>query len=138
MRIRLKDHSDGVQKAYMTIKYELEEMIRKEWEFEIDYVQAQSYYRDLCDNKMGLGHVFKTRHIIYNVLSTKEFYTWEIDVFHDDNEGLIMAEIELPWRNAEFDKLECLGKEVTNDKRYYNAYLAEHPYKEWEDERRQT
>jgi CYTH domain-containing protein len=59
-------------------------------------------------------------------------HVWEVDEFHGDNEGLLMAEIELEDPEELFDKPVWLGAEVTGDKRYYNAYLSIHPYKTWQ------
>jgi len=56
---------------------------------------------------------------------------WEIDVFKGDNEGLVLAEIELSHEEQEFIKPHWVGDEVTHDKRYYNASLFENPYKNW-------
>ena len=55
----------------------------------------------------------------------------EIDEFHGENQGLIIAEIELDSETETFEKPNWLGAEVTNDKRYYNSYLSNHPYKNW-------
>ena len=57
--------------------------------------------------------------------------TWEVDVFEGENEGLVMAEIELSSEDEEFTLPEWAVEEVTGDKRYYNAYLAKTPYKSW-------
>ena len=54
-----------------------------------------------------------------------------IDVFYGENEGLVMAEIELSDENEAFEKPNWLGKEVTNDERYYNAYLSNRPFTTW-------
>ena len=124
--------SSSTTRRNITIKYKTTDIIRREWEFEINYEQAEHYYGDLNRDKMGLGSIHKTRHVIYND-SVRECNKWEIDVFHGDNEGLILAEIELIWKDSKFDKLDCLGKEVTNDERYYNYNLAKNPYKEWKN-----
>ena len=55
----------------------------------------------------------------------------EIDEFYGDNEGLIMAEIELQSETETFEKPNWLGAEVTQDFRYYNSYLSQNPYKRW-------
>lgn len=59
---------------------------------------------------------------------------WEVDVFHGGNEGLTIAEIELPKEDAPFSRPDWLGEEVTGDVRYYNAELARHPYRAWKEE----
>jgi adenylate cyclase len=56
---------------------------------------------------------------------------FEVDEFYGDNEGLVMAEIELENANDPFEKPSWLGKEVTGDRHYYNSYLSLHPYKTW-------
>lgn len=61
-------------------------------------------------------------------------HTWEVDVFHGDNEGLIVAEIELASEAEAFEHPAWLGREVTGDKRYYNAMLSTRPYKQWTTE----
>ena len=58
-------------------------------------------------------------------------FVWEVDEFFGDNEGLVMAEIELPSVDASFEKPEWIGEEVTGDPRYYNSMLARNPYKNW-------
>ena len=57
---------------------------------------------------------------------------FEVDEFHGENEGLVMAEIELGSSDEAFAKPDWLGQEVTGDKRYYNAQLSRHPFKSWE------
>ena len=57
---------------------------------------------------------------------------FEVDEFHGDNEGLVVAEIELGRSDEPFTKPDWLGQEVTGDKRYYNAQLSRHPFKTWE------
>ena len=58
-------------------------------------------------------------------------HTFEVDEFHGENEGLIMAEIELKTENENFIKPAWLDKEGTGDDRYYNAMLTKHPYTKW-------
>ena len=57
--------------------------------------------------------------------------TFEVDEFHGDNEGLVIAEIELPDEDTPFERPAWLGEEVTGDQRYYNSMLAKHPFKMW-------
>ncbi|HOO19346.1 MAG TPA: adenylate cyclase, partial [Paludibacteraceae bacterium] len=56
---------------------------------------------------------------------------FEVDEFHGENEGLIIAEIELESENTPIQKPDWLGKEVTGDERFYNAQLRKNPYKNW-------
>lgn len=60
-------------------------------------------------------------------------HTWEIDVFEGDNEGLVVAEIELDSPDEPFEKPDWVGEEVTYDPRYYNTSLSTHPYRNWRD-----
>lgn len=110
IRIRTTD-----QKAYLTVKGrpEANSIGRDEWEFEIPVSDAREMLR-LCLP----GKIVKTR---YLVPSGK--HTFEVDVFHDKNDGLIIAEIELASENEEFIKPDWLGEEVTGDPAYYNANL---------------
>ncbi len=118
VRVRLKD-----DKGFITIKGIGNETgaTRFEWEKEIAATDARELIR-LCES----GVIDKTRHL---VPSGK--HTIEVDVFHGENEGLVMAEIELTAENEAYERPKWLGNEVTNDERYYNSYLSKHPYKEW-------
>ncbi len=58
-------------------------------------------------------------------------HIWDLDLFHGDNAGLVMAEIELQQENESFQMPEWAGEEVSDDPRYYNASLVKHPYKSW-------
>ena len=120
VRIRIKG-----DKGFITIKGTTNDtgLSRFEWEKETPLVDAQSLLK-LAEP----GVIDKTRHLIKN---TDGKHTWEVDEFHGDNEGLIMAEIELESESDLFDKPSWLGKEVTGDKRYYNAFLSEKPFKNW-------
>ena len=58
-------------------------------------------------------------------------HTWEVDVFHGANEGLVMAEIELASEDEPFEKPDWIGEEVSGDRRYYNSMLTKEPYSQW-------
>jgi CYTH domain-containing protein len=94
---------------------------RFEWEKEISTDDVQQLLQ-VCEP----GIIDKTRYLV-----KAEPYTFEVDEFYGDNEGLVVAEIELPDENAPFTHPSWLGKEVTGDRRYYNSMLAKHPYKDW-------
>ena len=96
-------------------------MSRYEWEKEISRQEAEDLFL-LCKP----GTVDKTRWII--PAGPRKF---EVDEFHGENEGLVMAEIELGSEDESFERPSWLGEEVTGDKRYYNAYLALNPFKSW-------
>lgn len=120
VRVRVKG-----EKGFITIKGAADEtgVSRFEWEKEISLQDAQSLLQ-LAEP----GIIDKTRYLIKN---TDGKHVWEVDEFHGNNEGLVMAEIELESENDAFDKPNWLGKEVTGDKRYYNSYLSKNPYKSW-------
>jgi adenylate cyclase len=109
--------------AYLTIKGASNEsgLSRFEWEKEIPVDEAIKLL-SLCEK----GVIDKTR---FEVKVGK--HTYEIDTFYGENEGLIVAEIELESETEIFEKPNWLGKEVTNDHRYYNASLSNHPYTNW-------
>ena len=118
VRIRIKG-----EKGYITIKGSGNETgtSRMEWEKEISLEEAKSLLK-LCEK----GVIEKTR---YEVKSG--IHIIEIDVFHGENEGLIMAEVELEDENEAILKPNWLGKEVTGDTRYYNSYISLHPFNMW-------
>lgn len=119
--VRVRTWND---KAFLTIKGSpnITGMSRYEWEKEIPETEAQELLK-ICEP----GIIRKTRYIV----PATENLAFEVDEFHDENKGLVMAEIELPHENYPFEKPHWLGKEVTNDIRYYNAYLAKHPFTTW-------
>ena len=94
---------------------------RYEWEKEIPVEEIQELLK-ICEP----GVIDKIRHLV-----KADPYTYEVDEFHGDNEGLIVAEIELPSEDAAFSKPEWLGEEVTGDVRYYNSMLMKMPYTKW-------
>lgn len=118
VRIRIKGN-----KAYLTIKgiSSASGLSRFEWEKEIVVEEAEQLLL-LCEK----GIIDKCR---YEVQSGKHII--EIDEFYGENQGLIMAEIELESETESFEKPLWLGLEVSQDKRYYNAYLSQHPFKNW-------
>lgn len=118
VRIRIRGES-----GFLTIKGKGNEsgMTRFEWETEIALIEAKPLLA-LCEK----GVIHKTR---YEVEVGN--HTYEVDVFSGENEGLIIAELELFSESESFEKPTWLGEEVTKDKRYYNAYLSQNPYKNW-------
>ena len=118
IRVRLRG-----DKGFITIKSTLENstITRNEWEYEIPAPQVNEMLR-ICDS----GIIEKTRYVVnYKNLVV------EVDEFYGDNEGLVIAEIELAYENQQFEKPDFLGDDVTEDHRYLNAELSKHPYKEW-------
>jgi adenylate cyclase len=116
-RIRIQD-----DQANINIKSATLGVSRTEFEYAIPVDDAQLMIDDLCIKPV----IEKTRYIVKHMQ-----HTWEIDVFSGDNEGLIVAEIELLSPDEAFEKPSWLGKEVSHDKRYYNVCLIENPYKTW-------
>ncbi|MBP8944949.1 MAG: CYTH domain-containing protein [Paludibacteraceae bacterium] len=121
VRIRVKNQ----EKGFITIKGKTEKngLSRYEWEKEIPLQDAQELLQ-LCEP----GIIEKTR---YEVIFKGQRF--EIDEFHGENEGLIIAEIELESENTPIQKPDWLGKEVTGEERFYNAQLRKNPYKNWEN-----
>lgn len=118
VRIRIKG-----KKGFLTIKGKGNESgtTRLEWEREIPLEDAEKLL-PLCES----GVIEKVR---YEIKVGK--HVFEVDVFSGENEGLIMAEIELQSEDESFGKPIWIGKEVTNDVKYYNANLSNHPFKSW-------
>ena len=115
VRVRIKG-----DKAYLTIKNATIGFARNEYEYEIPVADAEAMLHNTCQQPI----IDKTRYI----LEYKGFI-WEIDEFHGDNEGLVVAEIELENKNQQFELPDFIGEEVTDDARYYNACLFKNPYK---------
>jgi adenylate cyclase len=95
---------------------------RFEWEKEISVDDAKELLK-ICEP----GVIDKTRYIV----PAGDGLVFEVDEFYGDNEGLTLAEIELPSEDYDFKKPEWLGEEVTGDVKYYNSMLMKNPYKNW-------
>lgn len=108
--------------AWLTIKGRSEGIARTELEYEIPPEHAQLVLEEMCISAI----IDKTRYRV-----SHGGHVWEIDVFHGDNAGLVIAEIELRNENEPFECPSWLGVEVTQDPRYYNANLATHPFRAW-------
>lgn len=119
IRVRVAD-----EQAWLTIKSGSQGIARQEFEYPVPQDDAAAL--------LGLclpGVISKTRHVL-----THGGHCWEVDEFHGDNTGLIVAEIELESVDEVFDKPEWLGEEVSDDPRYYNATLSVRPYCRWKDD----
>lgn len=116
IRVRLKD-----DKGFLTIKGKSANASRLEYEYSIPSDDAREILKYLTDKR-----VEKIRYII-----PFEGSIWEVDEFKGRNEGLFLAEIELQDCNEEFENPVWVEAEVTNDPRYYNSYLADHPFTLW-------
>jgi len=118
VRVRVRD-----AQAFLTIKGPSLDggLSRYEFEKEITMEEASNLFR-LCEP----GIIDKTR---YLVDSGK--HTFEVDEFYGDNEGLVMAEVELSSPDESYEKPDFIGQEVTGDRRYYNSHLRLNPFKSW-------
>lgn len=94
---------------------------RYEWEKEIAVADVRELLK-LCEP----GVIDKTRYLV-----KAGEHTFEVDEFYGDNEGLVVAEVELPSEDAPFERPSWLGEEVTGQTRYYNSMLMKNPYKNW-------
>ncbi len=119
VRVRIKD-----DQGFLTIKGKGNGISRFEWEHPIPADDARQLLQ-LCLP----GQVSKTRYIV----PLQDTLKVEVDVFHGDNQGLVFAEVELPSEDYPLTLPEWLGKEVTGDPRYYNSYIAAHPFNIWND-----
>jgi adenylate cyclase len=119
VRVRIANN-----KGFLTIKGIGSESgaSRFEWEKEISVEEARALL-EICEP----GVIEKTRFIVPEMTGL----IFEIDEFYGDNEGLTIAEIELPSEDHLFEKPDWLGEEVTGDTRYYNAMLMRNPYRSW-------
>ncbi len=105
------------ERAFVTVKGRNSGATRSEWEWEIPATDADELL-ELCDGPT----IDKTRHLVAH-----DGRTWEVDVFAGANAGLVMAEIELEAADAAVTLPAWVGREVTDDARYYNSSLAVHP-----------
>ena len=118
VRVRIKG-----DKGFITIKGLGSDsgVSRYEWEKEIPVAEVNELLK-ICEP----GWIDKTRYLV-----PAGNHTFEVDEFHGDNEGLIVAEIELASETETFKKPAFLGQEVTGDVKYYNSTLMKNPYKKW-------
>lgn len=118
VRVRIRD-----EKGYLTIKgaANASGTSRYEWEKEIPLDEARELMK-LCEP----GIIDKTR---YLVRSGRHIF--EVDEFYGENEGLILAEVELNSEDEAFEKPGFIGEEVTGDVRYYNSQLMKNPFSTW-------
>lgn len=118
VRVRVRGN-----KGYLTIKGPSLDggLSRYEWEREITLHEAEELLL-LC----GSAKIDKSRYLV-----RCGNHTFEVDEFYGDNEGLIVAEVELDSENQAFEKPDFIGEEVTGQARYYNSHLTRFPFKEW-------
>ena len=116
IRVRIEGRN-----ASLAIKSKVSERVNREYEYSIPLDEAQSMIK-LSEHSL----ITKTRYLV-----DFKRHTWEVDEFHGDNVGLIVAEIELDDENEAFEKPSWLGEEVTADYRYLNSNLAKNPFNSW-------
>jgi len=109
-------------RGILTIKGPNDQGARLEYEYDIPVVDAREMLDLLCHKPL----IEKIRYCI-----PFAGFIWELDEFKGENEGLLMAEIELKYVGQEFTKPSWIGREVTGDTRYYNANLVKNPYSLW-------
>jgi adenylate cyclase len=112
------------ERANLNIKSATLGVRRQEFEYPIPLAEAEEILDTLCEQPQ----IEKIRYLL-----PYGGHTWEIDVFAGENEGLVVAEIELASEDEAFERLAWLGEEVSGDTRYYNVCLVRHPYREWKD-----
>src|SRR5919106_4036174 len=110
------------EQAFLNIKSATLGVSRLEFEYPIPISDAQQILDDLCIRPL----IEKTRYTVNHA-----GHVWEIDVFAGDNEGLIVAEIELEDLDEPYEIPDWAGEEVSHDPRYYNVCLVSNPYKNW-------
>ncbi len=108
--------------AFLNIKSQQRGTTRLEFEYPLPLDDA----RQMLDALAMPGRIAKQRHYVSHA-----GHLWEIDEFEAENAGLVVAEIELASEDERFERPDWLGKEVTDDLRYYNAALAQQPYCSW-------
>ena len=108
--------------GYLTVKGVSRGATRVEYEYVIPVDEARAMLDTLCEKPLIEKKRYKVSH---------QGLTWEIDEFFGENQGLIMAEVELASEDQEFEKPDWIGAEVTHDSRYFNANLVHNPYSQW-------
>jgi adenylate cyclase len=120
-RCSMRVRSNG-QRAWINLKSRESGMRRLEFEYEIPIGDAEVMLKKLCEGAL----IDKTRFWVED-----RGHTWEVDVFHGENSGLIIAEVELASITEVVELPEWIGEEVTDDVRYYNVSLVENPFSRW-------
>ena len=109
--------------AWLTLKAKITDTSRHEFEYSIPKDDAQTILDTMCPMQIN-KYRSRVRHA---------GHLWEVDEFFGANAGLLLAEIELPSEDTPFDMPEWIGREVTADGRFTNAWLADHPYSTWRE-----
>jgi CYTH domain-containing protein len=113
------------QRAWLTVKGISRGATRLEFEYEIPVDEADEMLDALCERPL----IEKRRYVV-----PWAGLKWEVDEFFGENAGLILAEVELESEDQAIDRPPWLGREVTQDPRFFNANLVQHPFSEWKEE----
>jgi adenylate cyclase len=117
IRVRIKDDSSAI----LTLKSRSSKLRRREFEYAIPTLDAEELI------SLRRSYIIeKVRHIVPD-----GNLNWAVDVFCGENQGLVVAEIELSDENHQIELPPWIGSEVTGQDRYYNGTLAQHPYRSW-------
>jgi adenylate cyclase len=117
IRVRISDVA-----AHLNIKSAEPGCVRREYEYPIPVVEAEELLADLCHDAL----IEKVRYKV-----NFSGFVWEIDVFSGANQGLVVAEIELDDLEQKFPRPPWLGREVSDEIRYYNSHLISYPFCQW-------
>lgn len=109
------------EQAFLTIKGRSQGASRLEFEYPVPLADAQALLQ-LCEGPL----IEKTRYTL-----EQDGLRWEVDEFHGENAGLVLAEVELASEDQAITRPDWLGEEVTGDERYYNSRLSEQPFGRW-------
>lgn len=119
--VRVRTKGD---QGYLTIKGMTKGVTREEYEYEIPIEEANDMLESLCHRPL----IEKRRYVV-----EQGGLIWEVDAFFGDNDGLLIAEVELESENQVFDKPPWIGAEVTDDARFFNVNLVNKPYSKWKE-----
>jgi len=117
VRVRVKEGQ-----AFLTLKGANKGATRSEFEYEIPMADAEAMLAELCEGPI----IDKTRYVIHHAN-----HAWEVDVFYGDNQGLVVAEVEMASEDELVALPDWVTQEVTGEVRYYNSSLLANPYKDW-------
>ena len=118
VRVRIRD-----DKGFLTIKGPSDDKRMKRYEFEKEVTLDEAeHLMQLCEP----GIIDKTRYLVKS-----GDHTFEVDEFYGDNDGLVMAEVELSSEEEPYEKPHFIGREVTGDRRFYNSHLRQMPFIVW-------
>ncbi|WP_269531455.1 CYTH domain-containing protein [Chitinimonas sp. BJYL2] len=116
VRVRIKG-----EQAWLTLKSNISNVSRHEFEYPVPLADAETILAAMCPMV-----VEKKRHRI-----PLNGHIWEVDEFFGDNAGLVLAEVELGSEDETYVRPDWLGEEVTEDPRYTNSHLSQHPWPTW-------